>query len=83
MTRLMPAAALAALVLSACAPAPGPATPPDFTIGAEDYVILRDGETWRVGQPGDTVLCRRPTVEDCYWSLRAKLQAEAALDEIP
>jgi len=69
-------------VLAACA-SPAPAPQADFTFQGKDYTIFREGAAWRVGQRGDTVICRAPTEEDCYWSLRAKLAAQNALDELP
>lgn len=69
------------LGVAACT-APAPRPPADIRFGGEDYWIFRDNAAWRVGQPGDTVPCRKPTERDCYWSLRAKLASEAALDDL-
>lgn len=41
-----------------------------------------DPEQWRVVTPTGRVACRAPTEEDCYWSLRAYLQAEANLADL-
>ncbi len=79
MTRSL--ALLVVLTVAACT-APEPRPPADIRFGGEDYWVFRDGPTWRVGRPGDTVLCRKPTERDCYWSLRAKLASEAALDDL-
>ena len=82
MTHRLPLSAALLAGLAACAPQPpGPA--PDFTVAGKDYAIFRDADGWRVGQAGDTVPCRADTVDDCYWSLRAYLQAQDTFDEIP
>lgn len=82
--RHLRAAALPLALLAACAPSPAPLGAPDFTIGAEDYRISRGETRWIVlGTDGARVICRRPTEEDCFWSLRAHLRAQDALDEIP
>lgn len=78
------AALLPLALLAACAPPAAPAAAPDFALGTADYRISRGGARWTVvGSDGARVICRRPTVEDCYWSLRIHLQAQETLDEIP
>ncbi len=64
------------IALPACTSA-GPVYEPAGEIrhGDTTYPIgARDGE-WFVRVEGRPVACRAPTMEDCYWSLRAHLRA--------
>ncbi len=73
-------------VLAACVPAPAPvAAGPVIRHAGQIYPIERMEsypEQWRVVTPTGKVACRAPTEEDCYWSLRAYLQAEANLADL-
>ena len=40
----------------------------------------QDPSIWRVKVDGWPVTCRRPTAEDCYWSLRNYLTAQELPD---
>ena len=42
-----------------------------------------DGTVWQVMVDGLPVVCRKPTQDDCYWSLRNHLAAQEALDDLP
>lgn len=87
MTRsLIPAAALAALVLTGCIATP--AAPPPSAAGASvshlgrAYPIEATAYGWQMQVDGARVACRAPTVEDCYWSLRNHRTAQARLADI-
>ena len=77
---------LAVAPLAACvAPAAPVGAGPEIRFGGASYPIERlesYPEQWRVVTPTGRVACRAPTEEDCYWSLRAYLQAEANLDDL-
>lgn len=74
------------LTVTACTQAPVPSAPAgELRIGSDRYPIERlesFPEQWRVATPDGRVACRAPTQEDCYWSLRAHLQAQANLDAL-
>lgn len=70
----------------ACTPTTTPlAAAGELQIGGDTYPIERlesFPEQWRVVTPDGRVACRAPTKDDCYWSLRAHLQAQANLDAL-
>lgn len=74
------------LSAGACTQATAPlATAGELKIGADVYPIERlesYPEQWRVVTPDGRIACRAPTRDDCYWSLRAHLQAQANLDAL-
>ncbi|MBC7138487.1 MAG: hypothetical protein H5U17_06990 [Defluviimonas sp.] len=75
-----------ALLLAGCI-AP-PETPPPPPNGAtvshlgETYQIEATRYGWRVDVDGYPVSCRKPTVKDCYWSLRNYRAAQAKIESI-
>ncbi len=81
MRRLLPA-----LLCTACvAQPPASDTAAAISFGGISYPIERlesFPEQWRVVTPDGRVSCRAPTEQDCYWSLRAHLQAQANLDAL-
>ncbi|MEZ5886608.1 MAG: hypothetical protein R3D56_06990 [Paracoccaceae bacterium] len=61
--------------------------PPEVPQGSVEfagstYPITSRGAVWYVTADGQPVQCRMATAEDCYWSLRAHLQAQAALADL-
>ncbi|GGH55981.1 hypothetical protein GVY41_11905 [Frigidibacter albus] len=74
-----------ALLLAACMPS----TPPPDPAGASVshlgvvYPIEATAYGWQLQSKGQRVICRAPTTDDCYWSLRGHLTAEARLADIP
>lgn len=81
MRRLLPVLFCAACV----AQPPAPGTTAAISFGGATYPIERlesFPEQWRVVTPDGRVPCRAPTEQDCYWSLRAHLQALAELDDL-
>jgi len=76
----------ALVLLAACAP---PAVPPPDPAGASvsylnrAYPIEATAYGWQLYSEGRRVICRAPTVDDCYWSLRSHLTAQARLLDIP
>lgn len=80
MTRLFPAFAL---FVAACATDAPPAEAVG-TIGfqGESYPILARGDAWYVKVDGLPVACRAATERDCYWALRARLNALDAWDDL-
>ena len=42
----------------------------------------RNPAIWRVKVDGWPVTCRKPTAEDCYWSLRNYLNAQELLGDL-
>lgn len=76
----------ALLLLAGCVAASE--TPPPTPAGASvshlavTYPIEATRYGWQLDVDGRRVACRKPTVEDCYWSLRNHLTAEARLADI-
>ncbi|WP_284163625.1 hypothetical protein [Frigidibacter sp. SD6-1] len=61
--------------------------PPEVPQGSVEfagvtYPVTARGDLWFVTAGDRRVQCRAATSEDCYWSLRAHLAAEAALADL-
>lgn len=77
----------ALLLLAACTappqmPPPDPAGATVSHLGVV-YPIEATAYGWQLQSEGKRVICRAPTAEDCYWSLRNHQAAEARLADIP
>ena len=74
-----------ALVLAACMPSAPPPDPAGATVShlGVVYPIEATAYGWQLHAEGKRVACRAPTADDCYWSLRSHLTAQARLLDIP
>ncbi|MDT8856658.1 hypothetical protein RNZ50_16830 [Paracoccaceae bacterium Fryx2] len=82
MTRsALPFVLLAAL--AACTPTPAPAPVGSVSHAGQSYPIRATPNGWAVRTPDTLVPCRAATERDCYWSLRAHLNAIDQLDSLP
>ncbi|AMY68696.1 hypothetical protein [Frigidibacter mobilis] len=81
----IPLAAFALLAACTAAPQTPPPAPEGATVShlGEVYPIEATAWGWQLHADGQRVVCRAPTAEDCYWSLRNHLTAQARIADIP
>lgn len=71
------------IAVTACVQPAPPEPLGEVRFGADTYPISANAAgTWRVLIDGRSILCSRPTEEDCFWAVRHYLTSQELLDDL-